>query len=643
MQDITPQEKEYRDGFTKRTIIGAFFVSLVIMPGSIYMGLVAGQTLGPAAQWVTIILFTEIARRSLTTLSRQEVYILYYVAAALAGGGVFAGLIWNQYLVQSPQIAAVGISHLIPHWAAPPANSEAITKRLLLHSAWATPILLVIMMQILGRLNWFGMGYILFRLTSDMERLPFPLAPIAAEGATALAESTTKEESWRWPVFSTGTMIGIIFGAIYIGIPALTGLIMTKPIMLFPIPFLDLTAKTEHILPGALAGISFDLGPMFWGMVLPFPLVLGMFISTTLTSLLGNPLLYKLGLFPSWRAGMSLIPTKLTTDFDFWMSITVGTGIAVALIGFYKVGKAMFEKRTEGFFRPIPAPQGRGDFPIVYAAGAFLLGTTGVIIICHKLVPLFPLWLLLLLGYVVTPLHSFVSARMVALTGSPVVLPFFREACILMSGYKGIDIWFAPIPVPTPATDYGIISQRFKELDLTGTKITSLIKAELLILPLGIICSLGFWAFFWYMNQIPSAQYPFSAKIWPIQAQYQALFMTATIEEGGGWLMKVFRLKRIVAGASLGLILYWLTTFLKLPILFYYGLLSGIANWPHGIYPMFIGALIGKKILSKRIGQERWRRYAPVIAAGYACGMGLVGMVSVSLALISKAITALPF
>ena len=114
--------REYAGGFTKRSIIGALFVGFIMMPGSIYLGLLAGQGLGPAAEWVTIILFTEAARRSFTVLRRQEIYILYYMAGALTGGiglvalsgGPFAGLIWNQYLVQSDgQVSFVrGTKHL---------------------------------------------------------------------------------------------------------------------------------------------------------------------------------------------------------------------------------------------------------------------------------------------------------------------------------------------------------------------------------------------------------------------------------------------------------------------------------------------------------------------------------------------------
>ena len=39
-----------------------------MMPGAIYLGLVAGTSLGQAAEWTTIILFTEVARRSFVTL-----------------------------------------------------------------------------------------------------------------------------------------------------------------------------------------------------------------------------------------------------------------------------------------------------------------------------------------------------------------------------------------------------------------------------------------------------------------------------------------------------------------------------------------------------------------------------------------------
>ena len=50
---------EFHDGFGWKTVVGALFTGFVMMPGSIYLGLVVGQSMGPAAEWTTIILFTD--------------------------------------------------------------------------------------------------------------------------------------------------------------------------------------------------------------------------------------------------------------------------------------------------------------------------------------------------------------------------------------------------------------------------------------------------------------------------------------------------------------------------------------------------------------------------------------------------------
>ena len=47
--------------------------------------------------------------------------------------------------------------------------------------------------------------------------------------------------------------------------------------------------------------------------------------------------------------------------------------------------------------------------------------------------------------------------------------------------------------------------------------------------------------------------------------------------------------------------------------------------------------------LSKRYGEERWYGYAPILLAGYSCGVGLIGMTSIAVALISKAVSPVMF
>ena len=48
-------------------------------PGFMYLQLVIGTGIGPAARWVTIILFAEIAKRAYTELKQQEIFLLYYM------------------------------------------------------------------------------------------------------------------------------------------------------------------------------------------------------------------------------------------------------------------------------------------------------------------------------------------------------------------------------------------------------------------------------------------------------------------------------------------------------------------------------------------------------------------------------------
>jgi len=57
----------------------------------------------------------------------------------------------------------------------------------------------------------------------------------------------------------------------------------------------------------------------------------------------------------------------------------------------------------------------------------------------------------------------------------------------------------------------------------------------------------------------------------------------------------------------------------------------------------FAGALLGRFYFAKRFGETKWKAYAPIILAGYSCGMGLIGMTSIAVALISKAVSSVVF
>ena len=710
----TPQfealdREPYVDGFSLRTVLGALFVAFVMMPGAIYMGLVAGQSLGTAAEWVTIILFAEMARRSFAHLKRQEVFVLFYVASGIAAvtlshlalaGGPFALTIWNQFLLQAPETSS--ISARIPDWVVPPLSSPAIQERNLAHVDWwwsaskglLSPVVLIALGYLFSRIGAFSLGYLLFRLTSDLERLPYPMAPIAAEGATALAESTEREaaaplpsaassrgtkvsgvlgyfglrssrrearrqRSWRWNVFSVGASLGVVFGSIYVLLPVVSGLILSKPIMMLPIPFVDFTANVEGLLPASLVSISFDAALFLAGMVLPFELVSGTFTAVLLTSVIGAPILLKLGAFRHWTPGNGLLVNQMLLSFDFWMSVSAGLAATVLLVGFWNLAGLFRDKwagqrlapqapasaalRAASSRSPWDTPyrtacRQRGDFPVWVAVLLFLVSITMFSLLCHLLVPSFPLWIVLLFGFLWTPLHSYISARLVGLTGVGLQTPFLRETVFILSGYKGVDIWFAPIPLQ----DHGGVTQRFRELELTRTRFTSLVKAELLMSPIIFVSSFLFWWFFWRLNQIPSGNFPYAARLWPVAARQACLIFTAN-SSASPLLLQALNPSVIIGACVAGLALYRLVGAIGLPVAFFYGVIGGVGAPLHVGLSLLAGALAGRYYFRRRFGEEQWARYVPVVVAGFSCGMGLAGMIAVSFSLIMQCARDLPF
>lgn len=647
--------EQFQEGFNVKTIIAALFIGFIMLPGAIYLGLITGGGIAGAAQWVTVILLVEMAKRSFIELKKQEVYIIYILASSLisAGlilgatglslqGGAFSDLIWKQYLVQSPYAKAFKLPENIPPWAIPPAGSDALIKRTFFHRAWAVPILLLIVHNVLFRINKFTLGYSLFRVTSDKEKLPFPMAPVASEGATALAEVSGQKETWRWRVFSISAMIGVIFGAFYVVVPTITGLLMSSPFQLLPIPWVDFTAQMGTLFPSSMLGFMTELGVILTGFVLPFWVVTGTFIGSILTRTVGNPILYRAGIIKNWQPGMTAIPANVATNLDFWINITIACGVVVALIGIGRTVITFFSTRKKKTkVEAGPLPEGRGDYPLPIALGIWALSTIVYIIICHILVPRFPIILFVFFGFLLTPLLSYTSARMFGITGSAggISFPYVREGTFILSGYKGTEIWFAPVPY----FDHGGSVQEFKQLELTRTRFTSWYKAEFTSLVIMLFCSFLFWCIIWRMSPIPSSTYPYVQKMWPMNAMFQSLWVTSTLPgAGSNWMIEAIKFRYIFNASIIGFILYFSLLFLKAPVTLFYGIVGGVQVLPHMALPMFVGALLGRFYFAKKVGTN-WRRYTPIILAGYSCGMGLIGMVSIAVALIAKTIFQIIF
>jgi len=668
--------KEFKNGFTWTTVAGALFCGLLMMPGSIYLSLITGGAIN--ASWVTVIIFTEVSRRALKSLSTQELVVLLYVAGAMATGGPIADLIFRQYFIQSDAVKDIGLFGKFPAWWAPQPTSMAILERNLFHIEWLMPLLLILFMAIIAQIQSYTLGYFFFRLTSDVERLPFPFAPINAQGAMALAESGEKKQTWKWRAFSIGAIIGLAFATLQVGIPLVTGALLTKPITIIPLPFYDATTATQSFLPATPTGITIDLGIMLFGMVMPFWAVMGMTAAVLLTFIM-NPLLYKFGVLWRWQPGMDTINTSFCNSVDFWTCFGIGVTLGVAMIAFYQMGRDLLRqarerrriqkatasgvaKRENIWGTP---PFGRGDFSPWVALLMYFACALMVVALCYYLLIIFPgpgevkpgakniIWFLLFFALIYTPFFTYINTRLMAINGQQVVIPMLAQGAFLLSGFKGVEIWLAPLPL---GESYATQAQSFRVTELTGTNFFSYIKANLVIVPLAFLLSLVFWAFIWHASAIPSENFPWAQKMWDLQAKQTVLNYSMTLPTGGSQPLFFQALQPNVAGGGLTgglvvgggalaftIIMFSILSVFNLPTMAVYGFITGIGAMPHGLLFIIFGALIGRFYFQKRYGQTQFLQMAPVIVAGYSTGVGLIALIGVAFNLIIKAISPAPF
>lgn len=651
-RELMPPPDHWEDGFGLKAMIGAVFVGLVMTPASMYMQLVVGASIGTAAQWVTIILFIEVARRSFTTLKRPEIYVLYYMAGATLLSN--SGLLWNQFMVQSENFRAFGIADKIPSWVAP-TDPDVLGTRSFFNRAWLVPIGLMIAGQLVQRLDQFGLGYVMYRLTSDVERLPFPMAPVNAQGITALADASGGRETWRWRVFSFGAMLGMVFAAVYSALPAITGAFLPEPISIFPIPFKDLTSNTESILKAVPMMLSFDLGILISGMVLPFWAMIGGAIAL-LATIIANPILYHYGILHSWREGVGAIRTIQANTLDFYFSFGLGLTGAIAVIGFYHVFSGLLKRKRgldeagaptinwHAFFHP---PAGRGDLSLWVGLGIYVFSTLFSISLAYFLlhdaavrglgseVTTTLLLVLFFYGFVYTPIISYVSTRMEGIVGMSVNVPFVREATFILTGYRGAAIWFAPFPIH----NYSAQALYFRTTELTGTKVWSMVKAEAFIFPIIMISTLIFSQFIWAIAPVPSSAFPYAEKFWELTAFQQALIYSSTLPGGQhGPFYEAFNAIYLFSGLGLALVTYMILSFFGLPVLLVYGIIRGLGGvTPEAILLQFVGAMLGRYHFAKKFGKN-WPQYRTVFFAGYTCGFGLTMMLALGLVFMSKSV-----
>jgi hypothetical protein len=580
-----------------------------------------------------------------------------------------------------------------PRWFVPRPDSPAILDRNLFHPDWLVPIGLLAFLMIIGFVKKYTLGYFFFRLTSDIERLPFPMAPIHAQGAMALAEADQdqsagagataaggggedagraafmrarrgeRKKSERWRLFSLGTVLGLSFGAIQVGIPAITGLLLDKPVFLIPQPFLDTTTLTESVLPATPTGVVVDLGVILVGFVLPFWAVLGTCSAIVLT-IVANPILHHAGVLTRWQPGMDTINATFSNSMDFWMSFGIGTALAITVVSVYQTVRDVRRKLKDlrGEAAEAHGPRvslwttpntGRGDFPMWIALTGYVVISACLIALCYYFLRdtgtsrLGMLAFLFVFTFVYNPLISYVNARLLGISGQSVDIPFIKETAFILSGAKGIEVWLAPIPL----ANYGGQAQGFRVNELTGVSFRSLIKTDLVLLPFMFCLSWLFWGFLWHSSAIPSDAFPAAQINWDLRTKNDTLLYTSTFAPEGAATHSILDSEFIqaihlpVIGTAFGLTaaLFALFSMAGLPTLFIYGIVRGLGALPHTMVLEIVGALIGRYYCQRRFGAQNFLRMAPTLLAGYFTGVGLISMATIAVRLIQAAVSAAPF
>ena len=637
----------FDEGLTLASFLGTLFVALVMVPGALYMELVAGAGIGGAAQWVTVLLFVEVAKRANAKLNRAQLFILFYMAGMVMSTNVWNTPLFTQFLVRSDAAVSTGVANDIPHWVAPP-NLDSL-PRTFLAKAWLPFIGLMLFREIMGRLSSAILGYGLFRVTSDVEDLPFPMAPVGAQGIVAIADQVdgsarTSGASVRWRMFCVGCGVGMVFGLVYMALPTITGAFFSRPLQIFQIPFADFTPYTQKFLPAVATGYSFDLGNVILGMTLPFWSMVGSFVGLIFTFVM-NPILYLTGHMSTWNEGDTTVVTLFANNVDFYFSFQIGISLAIAVFGIWIAfrtmrkgrGNASSRRRAEEVKAHAAA---RGHIPDALVLATYAFACCAYILMCGWLID----WhrgvmvVLLFFAFLYTPLISYVTARLEGLAGQVIEIPFITEISFILSGYTGAKIWFLPIP----KANYGVQVVSYKQAELLGCKFGSVWKAQLLLFPIIILSSLFFSSFIWSLAEIPSAVYPYTEKIWDLTAKNTCLVYSATLGEysqfsealGWGRFLAGFG----SAGAVMGL-LGWFGA----PTMLFFGVVRGLGQTaPHTVIPNFLGALIGKFYFERRYKRE-WRKMIPVVSSGFFVGTGLVSILSVGFVFLAKAVSTVAY
>ncbi|MEM1508507.1 MAG: hypothetical protein QXY49_03685 [Thermofilaceae archaeon] len=625
---------EFKPGYTWRSLLAMILAGLIFMPASVYLWLAVGAGASTAATYVTVILFSALARIYGTQLTRQELFIIYSIVGGIGGAmPMFYWLVFRSYFINNPlslefTIEGKPVRDFVPYWMAPPVTSFAHAARTFFTVDWLPAVTTTIVFATLSLVAEFSLGMLFSYLYIEIEPLPFPFAQIDATMVNTLYE----REHERMFYFFTSLIGGAVYGSLVYLIP----LILGPQAAVIPYPFIDFTPYTQFFLPGAALGVATDPTAFLYGMVLSPTVTFSIMLGSLATWVFGNTLTLIIfrNFSPEWvkeyAPGMGLFLIYQRASLRLWLSTFMGLSFGLAIFVFI-ITWSRLSSALKSLSKIKEAKGGPGYPPAKFLLSAFLASTLTSVILYYYLVPGIPLWLPLFVSVFLSFVIAFLGARVygeLGLTFSSDFVYNMWKTAVYFSPYQGYAGWISTPVIAGFSTPWYVNAT--KVAYLTRTKPIDYYKAVLTSFVITTLLGLFFMDFFWRMAPIPSFVYPYVMGLWPAYAISDCLFATRQI---------AVRLDQILVGTGIalmggfgGFMLAKIGAPLN-PI----ALISGCFSLPPYTIMVFIMSMLSRYVVAKAIGRERWEGIKAVFIAGFLAGMGIVVASGVALTLLSKA------
>jgi len=630
-KETTGIVEPFKSGLTWRSFLALLYASIVLMPAALFSDLVTGIGIAavgmPVIGFVAVYLAAEIARLAGASLTKQELFIIWSHSLIATGGTIAMTFIHALYFRSISPVSWAFFKEgkplplVIPDWYAPPPTSNVLRLRTLFHPDFVVPVALY---TSIAFLTWRALyaikGFINYQIFAVGEKLPFPISQVQAETCLTLAD----REPRKYDLLMVTAFLAAFYAFVTYFLPYGLGLPQ-----IVPIPWVDLNSSIERSLPGASFGIGTDIISLAVGMMLPFNVVLSMLIGSVAVWLIGNPLLVRYGQI-EYRPGMDIAFIYQRSTLQFWAFPHIGLFVAAAIIPLLLKPKA-FAVALKSISKITGETKQFGMVSIRILLLLFF-AVSGVLFGLAVWLTRFPWYYLALLIFGWSFIAPMIATRSYGETGLSISVPYVTQTTILLSGYQGADIWFSPVDLGSAGG--ADIAGWFKVCELTRTTISSWLKAWVIITPIAWALSFLYVELFWKIAPIPSATYPATNIVWPVNVINQALWITGAVGLTGSQMLILYS---FIIGSAIALA----NQFLHIPVSLI-SLAVGASSAIPPVITMTLGGVISRIIVWKW-GSAAWNRDRTTIVAGIFLGQSIVLTLAVGGTMLVKSLWPLPF